>query len=40
MGCGGLGLNAIAIARAMGFDNIIGIDIDNSKLDAAHKMGA
>ena len=40
MGCGGLGLNAIAIARAMGFDNIIGIDIDNSKLDAAYEMGA
>ena len=40
MGCGGLGLNAIAIARAMGFDNIIGIDIDNSKLDAARQMGA
>ena len=40
MGCGGLGLNAIAIARAMGFDNIIGIDIENSKLDAAHEMGA
>ena len=40
MGCGGLGLNAIAIAGAMGFDNIIGIDIDNSKLDAAREMGA
>ena len=40
MGCGGLGLNAIAIARAMGFDNVIGIDIDNSKLDAARQMGA
>ena len=39
MGCGGLGLNAIAIARAMGFGNIIGIDIDNSKLDAAREMG-
>ena len=24
----------------MGFDNIIGIDIDNSKLDAAREMGA
>ena len=40
MGCGGLGLNAIAIASAMGFGNIIGIDIDNSKLDAAREMGA
>ncbi len=40
MGCGVLGLNAIAIAGAMGFDNIIGIDIDNSKLDAAREMGA
>ena len=40
MGCGGLGLNAIAIAGAMGFENVIGIDIDNSKLDAAREMGA
>ena len=40
IGCGGLGLNAIAIASAMGFGNIIGIDIDNSKLDAARQMGA
>ena len=40
MGCGGLGLNAIAIAVAMGFDNIIAVDIDDSKLEAAREMGA
>ena len=40
MGCGGLGLNAISIACAMGFENIIAVDIDNAKLDAAMEMGA
>ena len=40
MGCGGLGLNAISIARAMGFNNIIAVDIDNGKLEAALEMGA
>ena len=40
MGCGGLGMNAISIARAMGIENIIAVDIDNDKLDAAYKMGA
>ena len=40
MGCGGLGLNAIAIARAMDFRNIIALDIDDIKLDAARAMGA
>ena len=40
MGCGGLGLNAIAIARGLGFENIIGVDIDDAKLEAAHEMGA
>lgn len=40
MGCGGLGLNAIVIARALGFKNIIAIDIDDTKLDKAREMGA
>ena len=40
MGCGGLGMNAIAIAKALGFDNIIAIDIDDTKLDTALEMGA
>ena len=40
IGCGGLGMNAIAIARAIAFDNIIAIDIDDSKLKAASEMGA
>ena len=40
MGCGGLGMNAISIAGAMGFNNIIAVDIDNGKLEAALEMGA
>ncbi len=40
MGCGGLGMNAIAIARAMGCANIIAVDIDDNKLDVASEMGA
>ena len=40
LGAGGLGLNAIAIARAMGFQNIIAVDIDDAKLASARDMGA
>ncbi len=40
MGVGGLGLNAIAIARAMGHKRILAIDNDKSKLDTARSMGA
>lgn len=40
MGAGGLGLTAIAIARAMGAKNIISVDIDDEKLAAATEMGA
>ena len=40
LGAGGLGLNAIAIARAMGFQNIIAVDIDEAKLASAVEMGA
>ena len=39
-GAGGLGLNAIAIARAMDFETIIAVDIDEAKLEAARAMGA
>ncbi len=40
LGCGGLGLNAISIAAAMGFKNIIALDIDPQKLETAKAMGA
>lgn len=40
MGVGGLGLNGIAIARAMGFQKIVAIDVDDTKLKAATEMGA
>ena len=40
LGCGGLGMNAVAIARAMGFVNIVAVDIDDTKLDTAREMGA
>ncbi len=40
MGAGGLGLNAIAIGRAMGFPNIVVVDIDERKLQAGVEMGA
>ena len=40
MGCGGLGLNAISIARAMGFNTIFAVDIVNGKLEADLDMGA
>ncbi len=40
IGTGGLGLNAIAIARAMGHERIVGIDNDKTKLKAARAMGA
>jgi alcohol dehydrogenase len=38
-GCGGVGLSAIMIAKAMGA-RVIAIDIDNRKLDLAKLMGA
>lgn len=40
LGTGGLGLNAIAIATAMGHKNIVAVDIDDDKLAAARDMGA
>lgn len=38
-GCGGVGLSAIMIARAMGA-RIVAVDIDKEKLDMAQKLGA
>jgi len=40
MGAGGLGLNAVAIAKAMGIEQLLVVDIDDSKLQAARDMGA
>ena len=40
LGAGGLGLNGIAIAKAMGFKQIVAIDVDDAKLQAASDMGA
>jgi len=40
LGCGGLGLIGIAILKARGASNIIGCDIDDTKLAAAQKAGA
>jgi D-arabinose 1-dehydrogenase-like Zn-dependent alcohol dehydrogenase len=40
MGAGGLGLNAVGIARAIGYERIVSVDIDERKLQAAAEMGA
>ncbi len=40
IGLGGVGINAIPIARTMGADKIIGIDIDPPKLEIARSYGA
>ena len=40
MGCGGLGLGAVAIAKAMGVKNVVSCDIDDMKLQAATDTGA
>ena len=40
MGAGGLGLAAITIAKAMGFKNVISVDMGQEKLAAAVDMGA
>jgi D-arabinose 1-dehydrogenase-like Zn-dependent alcohol dehydrogenase len=40
MGAGGLGLSAIAMLRAMGYQRIVAVDIDAAKLDAAGAAGA
>jgi alcohol dehydrogenase len=38
-GCGGVGLSAVMIARALGA-NVIGVDVDDEKLALAHEAGA
>lgn len=40
MGAGGLGLNAVSIAKAMGVGHIVSVDVDNNALAAATNMGA
>ncbi len=40
VGAGGLGLNAIAVLKAMGHKNIISVDLSDEKLVAAMKAGA
>lgn len=40
LGCGGLGLVAISIMKAMGIRNVIACDVDAGKLAAAKKLGA
>ncbi len=40
VGAGGLGLNAIAILRALGHRRIVAVDMDDAKLDAAVRQGA
>jgi alcohol dehydrogenase/propanol-preferring alcohol dehydrogenase len=40
VGAGGLGLNAIAILRALGHRRIVAVDVDDEKLDAAERQGA
>lgn len=40
MGAGGLGLNAVAVAKALGVARVLSVDIDDEKLQAARDMGA
>ena len=40
MGCGGLGLSAIAQLKAQGFAKIIAVDVDDAKLELARQQGA
>lgn len=40
VGAGGLGLNAVAVLKALGHGNIIVVDISDAKLAAATKAGA
>lgn len=40
VGCGGLGLVAVSILKAMGIRNVIACDIDGAKLAAARALGA
>lgn len=40
MGAGGLGLNAVSIAKAMGARQIVSVDVNNDALAAARDIGA
>lgn len=40
IGCGGLGLLAISVLRALGFTRIVACDLDDAKLRAAVEQGA
>ncbi len=40
LGCGGLGLVAVSILKAMGIRNVIACDVDQTKLTAAKQLGA
>jgi alcohol dehydrogenase/propanol-preferring alcohol dehydrogenase len=40
IGCGGLGLMAIAVLRGLGHERVVACDIDDSKLAAAREHGA
>lgn len=40
MGAGGLGLNAVSIAKGMGAKKVLSVDIDDSKSAAAVELGA
>src|SRR5207253_2880169 len=38
-GCGGVGLSAVMIARALGA-SVVAVDVDDSKLELARSLGA
>lgn len=40
IGCGGLGLMALAVLRGLGHERVVACDIDDSKLSAARQQGA
>jgi alcohol dehydrogenase/propanol-preferring alcohol dehydrogenase len=40
LGCGGLGMSAIAMLRARGIDRVIACDVDAAKLERAREQGA
>ena len=40
LGCGGLGLLAVSMLKAMGFEHVIACDIDTVKLAQARELGA
>jgi threonine 3-dehydrogenase len=40
MGCGPIGLGAIAVARALGIDDVVGVDVSPFRLQLAQSVGA